>query len=113
MAVQLDEQVRRSVGKALGVLARHARIAGGFVFGSRVEGLPDEYSDIDLAVFVVGAEDWDMARRARTAALVQEEAGDHVELHFFPAGALEESEPASFATYIKKHGVRVPIEAGK
>ena len=112
MAVQVDGKVMSSVVGALRALTAHARIAGAFVFGSRVEGVADVYSDIDLAVFVEGAEQWDMSRRARTAARVQEEAGDDIELHFFPATALEHSEPASFATYVKEHGVRVPVETG-
>jgi len=112
MAVRLDEGVASTVSRALDVLKGHAGVVGAFVFGSHVEGQPDEYSDIDLAVFVEGAEEWDIWRRAETAVLVQREVGHHIELHFFPATALEHSEPASFATYVKKHGVRVPVETG-
>lgn len=105
--------MKSTAAEALRVLGRHVRIAGAFVFGSQVEGTSDEYSDIDLAVFVEGCEDWGIRRCAQTAALVQREAGDNIEIHFFSAKALTNSEPASFATYVKERGVKVPVPEGK
>ena len=112
MAVHLEDRVNAAVQTALRVLALRVRVVGAFVFGSHVEGVPDEESDIDLAVFVEGAERWDFRRRVEMGVLVKREAGDNIDVHFFPATALEHSEPASFATYVKTHGVMVTAGAG-
>ena len=94
--------------QALRVLALHMKVCAGYVFGSHVNGTPDAYSDVDLAVFVEGLEAWDIFQRSDLTALVQGEVGDDIELHYFPAQALESSEPASFAAYVLHHGV--PVE---
>jgi len=82
MAMGLDD-VRADALKALRVLERHAR---------HVDGEADADSDIDLAAFIEGADAWDIRERARVVCLVQREAGDHVELHLFPATALTDPE---------------------
>jgi len=94
--------------QALRVLALHMKVCAGYVFGSHVNGTPDAYSDVDLAVFVEGLEAWDIFQRSDLTALVQGEVGDDIELHYFPAQALESSDLASFAAYVLCHGV--PIE---
>ena len=94
--------------QALRVLALHMKVSAGYIFGSHVDGTPDAYSDIDLAVFVEGLEAWDIFQRSDLTALVQGEVGDDIELHYFPAQALESSDPASFAAYVLHH--RVPVE---
>jgi len=78
------------------------------LFGSYAQGTADRWSDIDLAVFLEADLDrWDLMRRAAVAAEVQEEAGDELELHFFPAEALDAPSPASFARYVLDHGLRI------
>ncbi len=83
--------IEESAVQALRVLARHMKVRAGYVFGSHVDGTPDAYSDIDLAIFVEGLEEWDIFQRADMTALVQGEVGDDIELHYFPAQALESS----------------------
>lgn len=110
MAMGLDD-VRADALKALRVLERHARVAAAYLFGSHVDGEADADSDIDLAAFIEGADAWDIRERARVVCLVQREAGDHVELHLFPATALTDAEPASFAAYVQRHGTRLTPQA--
>ncbi|HDP34364.1 MAG TPA: nucleotidyltransferase domain-containing protein, partial [Candidatus Hydrogenedentes bacterium] len=81
-----------------------------YVFGSQVEGRADAWSDIDVAVFLDGAESWDMQRRAQTMFQVQKGAGLDVEAHLFPSSMLVHPEPASFAAYVIKHGVPLSLE---
>ena len=97
--------IEQRAGQALRVLALHMQVHAGYIFGSHVDGTPDAYSDIDLAVFVEGLEAWDIFQRADMTALVQSEVGDNIELHYFPAHALESSDPASFAAYVLHHGL--------
>lgn len=104
---KLDALTETRVMKAVEVVSQLSEVAGAYLFGSHVEGTPDEFSDIDIAVFVEGAEGFDMIRIARTTARVQKEAGDDIEVHFFPAGALASPEPASFSDYIIRHGKRI------
>ena len=103
----LDAVIEERVKKALEILSRHARISAAYVFGSRVEGRVHEFSDIDIGVFIEDLEEWDLRRKARTAALVQKEAGDDIELHFLPAQTLSHAEPASLAAFIIRHGIPI------
>jgi predicted nucleotidyltransferase len=89
------------------IVSRTARVDRAYIFGSHATGTADRWSDIDVALFVVGAEDWDLHFRARLAAQVQKEAGDEVEPHFFPAKGLDHSDPAGFAAWIIRHGVEL------
>jgi predicted nucleotidyltransferase len=104
---EVDAAVRTRCRKALQVVARQAPITAAFLFGSYAEGRVDRWSDIDLAVFVEGAEEWDIVRRAKSCAQVQKEVGDDFELHFLPARAMRSPAPASFAAFILKRGIPV------
>jgi predicted nucleotidyltransferase len=94
------------------VLSRYAPVAAAYLFGSQVEGRADKWSDIDVAAFLEGIESWDLTTRAHTAALVQKEAGDDIELHLFSACSLRQPEPASFTAYILAHGVPITRQGG-
>ena len=111
--VVLDAEVRRRVLDAIRVLERMATVRGVYVFGSRAEGRGDEWSDIDLAVFMDGVEAWDIRRRARAMTEVQEKAGIDIEAHLFSTSALDHPERGSFAAYIIKNGVAVLTPSGK
>jgi predicted nucleotidyltransferase len=86
------------------------KIRRAFLFGSHIEGTADKYSDIDLGVFVEGLKDWDLQKMVRTSAEVQKEVGDDVELHYFPAGQLDNPETGSFAAFVMTHGRAIDID---
>jgi predicted nucleotidyltransferase len=104
---QLDTRVEQRAQAAVACLSRFATVTAAYLFGSQVEGRADQWSDIDLAVFVEGLEAWDIHDRARIAARVQKEDGDDIELHFFPAEALQHHHKASFAAWVLNHGVKL------
>ncbi|MBN2207779.1 MAG: nucleotidyltransferase domain-containing protein [Candidatus Coatesbacteria bacterium] len=108
MAV-IDDLILRRARAALSVIARQARVRAAFLFGSYVEGEPDEFSDIDIAAFVEGAGQWGLTRRVEAAVEAQREVGDDIELHFFAAELLENPPKASFAAYVQSHGVPIDI----
>ena len=105
----LDAVIENRTRAALGVLARRAGLVAAYVFGSRVEGTPSVWSDIDIAVFLKDTADWDLPTRIRAIVEVQTEAGDDIEIHFFPADALQDPDTASFAAYVIRHGVRLAL----
>lgn len=109
MAVGLDE-VMADARDAVRVVSQRAPVRSAFLFGSYVQGRADGDSDVDLAVFVEGAEAWGLRERVDLACLVQREVGDHIELHVFPASALRRPEPASFAAYVQKNGLELHTE---
>ena len=111
MAAQSDD-VMLQVNRALAVLRQRVDVSAAFLFGSHAEGCADADSDIDLAVFFKGAEDWGLRKRAGLAVLVQREVGNEVELHVFGASTFDRPDPASLAAYVQKHGVRVSESAG-
>lgn len=104
----VDTGVEDRALAAVKILARLGVVRAAYVFGSHVEGTADSWSDIDVAAFIDGLERWDIRRRATAMALVMEEAGADVEAHLFPASALANPAPASFAQYILRHGARIP-----
>ncbi len=104
---QLDIAIEERARAAVVSLSRYARVTAAYLFGSQVEGRADRWSDIDLAVFVEGVEAWSLPDRARIAAQVQKEAGDDIELHFFPAKAVQHHHNASFAAWVLQHGLRL------
>ena len=104
MAV-LDAPIRNKALLAASVLARVGLVRAAYVFGSYADGHADEWSDIDLAVFVEGVESWDMEKRAKVMALVMLEAGADVETHLFPVSRLATPEPGGFAEYVIQHGI--------
>ncbi len=110
-ANRINPQVITRAEYALQVLSREATIEGAYLFGSQVKGNTHEWSDIDIAAFVENSETWDIFERADRTAYVQKEAGDEIELHFFPADQLAHPEPSSFAEYILRTGVRLETPA--
>jgi len=108
--VSLDNLTKNRMRLALQALSLRTRPVSAYLFGSRVEGHSDKWSDYDLAVFIEGEEKWDMPSLARFCAAIQKEAGDDIELHIFPATQAKLPEPASFAAYIINHGVRLDLD---
>jgi predicted nucleotidyltransferase len=109
MAYYVQEDVNTTIGKALHAIERRPKVAAVFLFGSQAEGTAGPDSDIDLGLFVEGAEGWDIFAMAEFAVGIQSEAGDRIEPHIFPAEALEHPEPASFAEYVIEHGKRIDL----
>jgi predicted nucleotidyltransferase len=103
----VDAAIESRALAAVKVLSGLGVVRAAYLFGSHVGGIPDQWSDIDLVVFVEGVETWDIHDRARISALVQREAGDEIELHFFPAEALQHHHSASFAAWVLNHGVKL------
>ena len=103
----IENVVKEKALSAAGTLSRFGYIRAIYLFGSQVEGRADEWSDIDVAAFMDGAENWDMKKRACIGARVMIEVDSDVEVHLFPASALENPGRGSFAEYILRHGVSI------
>lgn len=103
VAAAVESRARQAVA----VLSPVVRVAAVYLFGSHVGGLPDRWSDIDLAVFVEGLEEWDLHARARASARVQAQAGDEIEIHFLSADSLEKPDPVGFAAWVIANGKRL------
>ena len=110
MATQLIDVTEISK-RAIEVLGQHISVLAAYVFGSHATGGADEDSDIDLAVFVEEAEELDLPRAARLDRLVHREVSNAVEVHYFPAKAVRDSDPASFATYVKTSGRPISLSS--
>jgi predicted nucleotidyltransferase len=109
MAV-LDSVTQGRARAAVRALARQARVRAAFVFGSQAEGRADQWSDLDVAVFVEGLEAWDRQQRVRARAMVQQEVGDDIEIHLLRAEHLAAPLPASLAGHVLKHGVPIDLD---
>jgi len=94
---------------AVRVMSRWGRVRAAYLFGSRAQGTGDPWSDIDIAVFVEGAEQWTFERLSRACGDVQRQVGLDIEMHVFPASSYENPPRASFAQYVLQHGTRLDI----
>ena len=106
----LDAEVKRRALHAARIMGRMAPVRAAYVFGSYVDGLTHQWSDIDVALFLERIETWDMRRRAQAMFQVQKEAGLDIDAHLFSAQALDRNEAGSFASYILKNGVRLALD---
>ena len=111
MAYYTEEAVSDTIQKGLRALLSRPGVRAVFLFGSQAEGTAGPDSDIDLGVFIEGAEKWDIFTRVNFAVGIQREAGDRIEPHVFPAKALEHPEPGSFAEFVIEHGRRIDLNA--
>ena len=109
MIVVNDVMADRAL-QAVGAIERWGRVRAAYLFGSQTDGTADRWSDIDVAVFVEGAEEWDFERLSRACADVQREVGFDVEIHVFPASSYENPPRAGFAQHVIKHGIPLDIE---
>ena len=109
----LDNEIKRRVQAATQFMDTILPVRAVYLFGSHVEGTADRYSDIDIAFFLEGVENWDISRRAQVMFKIQEKVGLDLEPHFFPAQVHEHPEKGSFAEYIINHGLRVDLEKSR
>jgi predicted nucleotidyltransferase len=103
----VDTVIENRALEAVKVLSCLGVVRVAYLFGSHVEGTPDQWSDIDVAVFMEGVEQWDIHQRAEAMALVMEKVGSDVEAHLFPASDLNNPPRGGFAQYILRHGIRI------
>jgi predicted nucleotidyltransferase len=103
----VDTAIRDRALAAVKVLSALSVVRAAYLFGSHVQGTPDPWSDIDVAVFLDGVESWDIRQRASAVAMVMEKVGSDVETHLFPASSLDNPPRGGFAQYIIRHGTRV------
>jgi predicted nucleotidyltransferase len=103
----VDITVESRALAAVKVLSGLSAVRAAYLFGSHVEGTPDQWSDIDVGVFMEGIEHWDIHQRAKAMALVMEKVGSEVEAHLFATSALDNPPRGGFAEYVLRHGVRI------
>ncbi len=93
--------------RALDILSQELPISAAFLFGSHVDGVPHEGSDIDLAIFTPNEARPKLDDKARLQLQVQRDCALEVELHFYPARALGQARPTNFYGYLLRHGKRL------
>lgn len=103
----IDTAIESRALAAVKVLSGLGVVRAAYLFGSHVEGTPDRWSDIDVAVFIEGVEHWDIHQRAAAMALVMEKVGSEVEAHVFPVWDLDNPPRGGFAEYILQHGMGI------
>ncbi len=75
-----------------------------YLFGSQVEGSPDESSDIDIAAVSPAADTMDAATKVALVVDVERQVGASVELHLYGANQFAEARPTNFFGYLLTHG---------
>lgn len=106
MVRQLKE-VEEIVRTVIGIINQRYPVRAAYLFGSYVDGVPRDDSDIDIAIFAEGIESEDIDTRMDFIAQVQKVIGAEIELHLFPAALLNELRPTNFPGYISAHGKKI------
>ena len=105
--VRSAAEVEKLSHQALQALERELPISAAFLFGSYVEGGAHEGSDIDLAVFTPERSRLKIADRSRLQLHLQHNCAMDLELHLFPAAALEAARQTNFYGHLLEHGKRL------
>ena len=119
--VTINNSIEQRVRKAVRILDDQQAVVAVYIFGSQANGnplgtpclqlgkrgKPDKWSDIDVAVFIEGAEKMGLHRRAQLSAMIQREVGDDLELHFFTRDMFNHPPPASFARFVMANGIHL------
>ena len=95
------------VNRVIKRLSNETKVHATFMFGSQVDGNADEYSDLDIAIFVDNYIKWTLMKQVKVSCRIKEAEGDDLDLHFFDADELPNPSPASFAGWVVKNGVKV------
>jgi predicted nucleotidyltransferase len=103
MARQLAE-IETVASRTVSLLRERIPVTQAYLFGSQIEGVPDENSDIDIAVFSPAADAMDTATRVALVIDVERQVGASVELHLYSASQYAEARPTNFFGYLLTHG---------
>jgi len=90
--------------RTLSLLRQRIPITQAYLFGSQVEGVPDENSDIDIAAVSPAADAMDVATRVALVVDVERQVGASVEVHLYGASQFAEARPTNFFGYLLAHG---------
>jgi predicted nucleotidyltransferase len=105
--VRSAAETDRITQQALDTLERELPVTAAFLFGSYVEGGAHEGSDIDLAIFTPEASCLRIAEKARLQLYLQRHCALDLELHLYPADALNRGRRTNFYGYLAEHGRRL------
>ncbi len=103
MARNLAE-VETVASQTLSLLRERIPITQAYLFGSHVEGVPDDNSDIDIAAFSPAADAMDTAAKVALVIDVERQIDASVELHLYGASQYAEARPTNFFGYLLTHG---------
>lgn len=97
-------EIETVASRAVSLLRERIPVTQAYLFGSHVEGVPDESSDIDIAAFSPAADAMDAATRVALVVDVERRVDASVELHLYGASQFAEARPTNFFGYLLTHG---------
>lgn len=103
MARSLAE-IETIASQTLSLLRERIPVTQAYLFGSQIEGIPDENSDIDIAAFSPAADVMDAIKRIELVVDVERQIDASVELHLYGASQFAEARPTNFFGYLLAHG---------
>lgn len=90
--------------RTVSLLRERIPVTQAYLFGSHVDGVPEEHSDIDIAAFSPTADAMDATARVALIVEVERQVGAPVELHLYGASQYAEASPTNFFGYLLAHG---------
>lgn len=104
--VKGQTEIEKILSDALDYLSGKIAIDRAVLFGSYVNGEPDEWSDIDIAVFSRTVRDWTFEDKLVLMNGLKKVCPD-VELHLYSDADLREARPTNFYGHILETGKKV------
>jgi len=106
--------VARPVAEAHGIARRaveearkHIPVVDAIVFGSYADGIPHEWSDIDLAIFSPAVDGMSAREYLDICRAISKVSDYEVEVHLFGERHRRDARPSNFVGHILKTGKRV------
>lgn len=104
---EIPHVIRELAHKAVAELRRSVDVRAAYLYGSQVDGTADEWSDIDVGVFVADFGKLTFWDKVQLCVDINRNISNDLDIHFFSTKSLHNPDPASFAKYIIDHGVRL------
>jgi len=106
MADRISKLMNR-VNLAADEMRKRFEVKAVYLFGSQVRGAEQQWSDVDIGIFLRDFKNASYRDRIRAIVEVQRELGDDLEFHFFDASNPTNQESVSFAAEVIRTGIRV------
>ena len=101
------EEVEAILLRTLEEARKHFPVDAAYLFGSYAQGKPDEWSDIDVAIFSSAAGQLSLKERVNRMAKIRIAVGAEIELHVYSDACLARARPNNIYGHILETGRKI------
>ncbi len=101
------EKIERIAQQTISLLRKRIPIIQAYLFGSHVDGMAHESSDIDIAAFSPEVGNMPLEVKTNLIVSIERQIDAPVELHLFSEKNLAEARPTNFFGYLQTQGKQI------